>query len=62
MPYQVTTRPTTLNYSNVISMPAGAQTIGVDGFAWAYGTSRPPRSFVSIDNPQLTVIALPPLR
>jgi hypothetical protein len=62
MPYQVTDSPTRISYSAVISRPAGPQTVGLDGYASAYGTTRPPRSFVRVYNPQLTVIALPPLR
>ena len=62
MPYPVTTTPTRVSYSGVISMPAGSQTVGVAAYTYAAGTTRPPRSFVRLYNPQITVIALPPLR
>jgi hypothetical protein len=56
--YQVSTRPTTITYSEVLKTRAGRVPIGL--FMAAFSQSGPART-VRLDNPQLTVIVLPGL-
>lgn len=60
--YRVGTGLTRVSYSDVITLPAGSHLgIAVLGYFTAPGTTRPPRTFLRVYNPQLTVIALPQL-